>query len=180
MGRRMSFGKRFAVFTAALLLLVPTCASASGGFVLDLKGQASAGLLVRVPEAQGFGGIELHAAGSVLGIGLFAGLGWERTQGQDDVLQGGYFVGGVELRPLTWGGSRAYQTIDFHVGTGGLIGGLDGSFMAALVFNLGVDIALSSDDQHPVLNIEYRVTSPQIPTEATTYLMMLGFGFRGT
>ncbi|MBT9558744.1 MAG: hypothetical protein IV100_22120 [Myxococcales bacterium] len=149
---------------------------------LDFDPQASLSIFVSMPEARAFGGLELHAAASLFGFGLTAAIGWERTALDDSLQDGGYYLGQVQLRPITWADDERFHAIDFHLGIGGLIGGLvDAVFRAGLVMSLGVDIAVSptgEDDDHAALTVEYRAILPAVPEGITEYYLMLGLGWR--
>lgn len=149
---------------------------------LDLDPQASLSLFVNLPEARAFGGLELHAAASVFGFGLTAAIGWERTALVDSLQDGGYYLGQLQLRPMTWANDERFHFIDFHLGIGGSIGGLvEEVFRAGLVMSFGVDIALMPPEghiAHAALTIEYRGILPAVPEGITEYYLMLGLGWR--
>ncbi len=150
----------------------------SPGFNLDLQVQGSLGVLARVPEARGFGGVELYSAASVFGLGFVAAAGYERTP---EAVDGGYFFGAFQARPLAWSDHEAHRDIDLHVAFGGLLGALEGpSFRGAVVVALGADVPVIhyGDDEAIALFVQYRVELASTQEEATTHLLMLGLGVR--
>lgn len=168
--------------TCITLATLGSARPAQGMHGIDFDPQASLSLFVNMPEARAFGGLELHATASIFGFGLTSAIGWERTALDDSLQDGGYYLGQIQLRPITWADDERFHAIDLHLGIGGLIGGLvEEVFRAGLVMSLGVDIALApadENDEHVALTVEYRAILPAVPESITEYYLMLGLGWR--
>ncbi len=163
----------------ALVLVTLLAAPAAHGLSLDLRIQASLTLLGAVPlDGEGFGGLEVHAAGSVHGIGMSAGLGWERYHSAGCEYDGGVLNFAIELRPLTFADRRTFKSVDPYIGLGfGLGGGAlngRGEFRGLAWTGIGIEF------MKPVtLSIQYRFVYGQTPSPLPMHLLLVGIGGRG-
>jgi hypothetical protein len=151
---------------------------------LHTSGQLSVNVHTGWAEADSLNFVELQLNGSLEGLGLEVGYGYERiTRTDQEVAHGGYVRAGLQWRPLRTAAEeveRVYRYVDPYLSIGGLLGGLryqeDSYFRALAYVGTGLDIGLRSDSQGAVLRVGYRYTLAQRPDWAGQHLLVIGLG----
>lgn len=166
---------------ASLGLCSASRAHASGG-AWDFRPQFKLSANALIPEAEGFGGVELHASASILGFGLILAGGWERAALMPGAPDGGYALVQVQVCPLTWTSERTFAIFNPYVAVGGLLGGLDpGVFRAGLAASVGFDLTVFPADDfetRPAITFEFRGVAPGTPEDAAQWFLVVGLGAR--
>ncbi len=160
------------------ILVLATLTAAGNPYNFDFRAQAQAGVQVSMHDGGTPGGVELHGAASLMGVGATMRLGYEELGEQ----RGAFYAIGIQMRPLTWLDKETFKTVDLHTTIGGLAGGLGGpegaQFRGAVWLGAGLDFGLTKGDKQALLTIEYRYQPAQEPTGAPSHYLLVGPGLR--
>jgi hypothetical protein len=150
------------------LMSAPTAVVAHG--VTDVQTQWGGGL--RLDPAFAFDGGEVWAQAAVYGLGLEGGVLYRHQS----PTRGGALRGGLVLRPLALAAATRAQTgwrwLDLPLQAGAVLGGVQGpTVRAALFLEVGVEVAVYTQGNHPAVGCRLRWTPVERPTtDAPTVL----------